>query len=73
MFGAILWHFRKRHKGVWNVLLALLLSVTTLLVAGCSGVIVIDTVPGVYVIQVTGTGMNTNTIHSQNVTLTITK
>ncbi len=73
MFGAILWHFRKRHKGVWNVLLALLLSATTLLVAGCSGTIVIGAAPGVYVIQVTGTGISTNTIHYQNVTLTITK
>jgi hypothetical protein len=73
MFGAMLWHFRKRHKGVWNVLLVLLLSAATLLVAGCNGVIVVDAAPGVYAIQVIGTGLNTNTNHSQNVTLTITK
>ncbi len=73
MFGAILWHFRKRHKGVWNVLLALLLSAATLLMAGCSGTIVVGTAPGVYVIQVTGTGMSTKMIRSQNVTLTVAK
>ena len=73
VFGAMLWHFRKRHKGVWNVLLSLLLFATTLLVTDCSGVIVFGAAPGVYAIQVTGTGINTHSSHSQNLTLTITK
>ncbi len=73
IYGAILWHFRKRHTGVWSVLLVGLLSGMTLMMAGCSGTIVFGAVPGVYVIQVTGTGINTNTIRSQNVMLTITK
>ncbi len=72
LFGGMLWRFRRRHTGVWNVLLALLLSAATLLVAGCSGVIVSSAAPGTYVIQITGTGTSTNVTRSQNVTLIIT-
>jgi hypothetical protein len=73
MFGAMLWHFRKRHTGVWNVLLAMSLSAATLLMTGCSGMTMSSTLPGTYVIQVTATGTTTNTVHYQNVTLNITK
>jgi len=72
LFGGILWRFRGRHKGVWNVLLAMLLAASTLLVAGCSGMSMGSAAPGTYVIQVTATGTNTNTVHYQNVTLIIT-
>jgi len=72
LFGGILWRFRRRHAGVWNVLLAMLLSAATLLMAGCSGMSMGSATPGTYVIQVTATGTNTNTVHYQNVTLIIT-
>ncbi len=72
LFGGILWRFRRRHTGVWNVLMAMLLSAATLLVAGCSGMSMGSATPGTYVIQVTATGTNTNTVHYQNVTLIIT-
>jgi ABC-type glycerol-3-phosphate transport system substrate-binding protein len=54
------------------VLLAMLLAASTLLVAGCSGMSMGSAAPGTYVIQVTATGTNTNTVHYQNVTLIIT-
>ncbi len=72
LFGGMLWRFRRRHTGVWNVLLAMLLAVATLLVADCSGVIVRSAAPGTYVIQITGTGTSTNVTRSQNVILIIT-
>jgi hypothetical protein len=72
LFGGILWRFRRRHAGVWNVLLAMLLSAATLLMAGCSGMSMGSTTPGTYVIQVTATGTTTNMVHYQNVTLIIT-
>ena len=40
---------------------------------GCSGFTQSSAAPGTYVIQVTATGANSNVIHYQNVTLTITK
>jgi hypothetical protein len=55
------------------VLLVGLLFGTSLMMAGCSGTIIFGAAPGVYVIQVTGTGIKTNMIQRQNVTLTITK
>ena len=72
LFGGILWRFRRGHAGVWNVLLAMLLSAATLLMAGCSGMSMGSATPGTYVIQVTATGTTTNMVHFQNVTLIIT-
>jgi hypothetical protein len=42
-----------------------------MLVTGCGGFTSSSATPGTYVIQVTGTGINSNVIHYQNVTLTI--
>jgi len=72
LFGGILWRFRRRHTGVWNVLLAMLLSAATLLMAGCGGMSMGSATPGTYVIEVTATGTTTNMVHYQNVMLIIT-
>ncbi len=72
-FGWIFWRFRRRHAAILTTALVLLLSGTTLLVTGCSGFSSSSAAPGTYVIQVTGTGANSDIIHYQNVTLTITK
>jgi hypothetical protein len=44
-----------------------------MLVNGCSGFTQSTAAPGTYVIQITATGVNSDVIHYQNVTLTITK
>jgi sugar lactone lactonase YvrE len=72
-FGWIFWRFRRRHAAVLATVLVLLLSGAALLVTGCSGFSSSSAAPGTYVIQVTGTGANSDVIHYQNVTLTITK
>jgi sugar lactone lactonase YvrE len=72
-FGWILWRFRKRHAALLSIALVLLLSGAAMLATGCSGMTSSSAAPGTYVIQVTGTGVNSNIIHYQNVTLTITK
>lgn len=72
-FGWAFWRFRKRHAAVWSMVLLLLLSGASLLATGCSGITSSSAAPGTYVIQVTGTGVNSDLIHYQNVTLNITK
>jgi hypothetical protein len=72
-FGWTLWRFRKRHATLLSTALVLLLSGAAMLATGCSGISSSSAAPGTYVIQVTGTGVNSNLIHYQNVTLTITK
>lgn len=72
-FGWTLCRFRKRHATLLGMVLVLLLSGAALLATGCSGMTSSSAAPGTYVIQVTGTGANSNIIHYQNVTLTITK
>jgi sugar lactone lactonase YvrE len=72
-FGWILWRFRRRNAAVITIVLVLLLSGAAMLATGCSGIGSSSAAPGTYVIQVTGTGANSNMIHYQNVTLTITK
>ena len=54
-------------------MLGLLLGVATQLVTGCSGSFTQSSAtPGTYVIQVTGSGANSDISHYQNVSLTIT-
>ena len=72
-FGWILWRFRRRNAAVFTMVLVLLLSGAAMLATGCSGIGSSSAAPGTYVIQVTGTGANSDMIHYQNVTLTITK
>ena len=54
------------------MVLVMVLSAAALLATGCSGFSMGTTAPGTYVIQVTGTGTNSNIIHYQNLTLDIT-
>jgi hypothetical protein len=71
-FGWIFWRFRRRHAVLFVAALALFLS-GAFMVTGCGGYSQVTAVPGTYVIQVTGVGVNSNITHYQNVTLTITK
>ena len=71
-FGWLFWRFRKRHAAVLAIVMLLVLSGAAMLVTGCGGFTSSSAKPGTYVIQVTGTGANSNVIHYQNVTLTIT-
>lgn len=71
-FGWIFWRFRKRHPSLLAMVLVLVLSGAAMLVTGCGGFTSSSAKPGTYVIQVTGTGVNSNVIHYQNVTLKIT-
>lgn len=73
IFGWTLWRFRKRNATLLSMVLILLLSGAAVLATGCSGMSSSSAAPGTYVIQVTGTGVNSNVIHYQNVTLNITK
>ena len=72
-FGLVLWRFRKGHGPVFSVFILLALSAAAMLVNGCSGFTQATAAPGTYTIQITATGANSDVIHYQNVTLTITK
>jgi hypothetical protein len=72
LFGSLFWRFRRRYAKSMTAVLVLFLGVAALLVTGCSGFTQSSAAPGTYVIQVTGTGANSNISHYQNVTLTIT-
>jgi hypothetical protein len=72
-FGWLFWRLRKRSLGLFTLVLVVALSAGALLATGCGGYSSSSAAPGTYVIQITGTGTNSNVIHYQNVTLTITK
>jgi hypothetical protein len=71
-FGGVFWRFRKRHAGFMTMALVLLLGGAAMMVSSCGGFSQSSAVPGTYVIQVTGTGDNSNISRYQNVTLVIT-
>ena len=71
-FGWVFWRFRRRQTGLLTMVLVVVLSAAALFATGCSGFSMGSAAPGTYVIQVTGTGTNSNTIHYQDLTLTIT-
>jgi sugar lactone lactonase YvrE len=70
-FGCIFWRFRKRYAKFMTMALILFLGGAALLVTGCGGFSQSSATPGTYVIQVTGTGANSNISRYQNVTLVI--
>ena len=73
LFGCIFWRFRKLHTKAMTAGLVLLMCFGALVFSGCSGSFSQSAAtPGTYVIQVTGTGSQSNISHYQNVTLTIT-
>ena len=72
-FGLFFRRFRKRHAAVFTSVLVLLLSGAALLVSGCGGISSSNAAPGTYVIQVTGVGANSDLVHYQNVTVTVTQ
>jgi len=71
-FGWLLWRVRRRNMGFFTLVLAIALSAGALFATGCSGYSSSTAKPGSYVIQVIGTGTNTQVIHYQNISLTIT-
>ncbi len=73
LFGCIFWRFRRRHARWMTTGLVLLMGFGALVFSGCSGSFTQSSAtPGTYVIQITGTGSQSNISHYQNVTLTIT-
>ena len=73
LFGWVFWRLRRRNAGVFAMTVVLLLSALVLTATGCNSYSVNTAAPGNYVIQVTGTGANSNVVHYQNVSLNITK
>ena len=72
-FGCLFARFRKRHFKGLTTLLLLCLAGAAMLLTGCTGYSQASAKPGTYVIQVNGTGVNSNITQYQNVTLNITK
>jgi sugar lactone lactonase YvrE len=72
-FGCLFWRLRKRHSAVFTTLAVVLFGLASMALTACNGFTQTSATPGTYVIQVTGTGNNSNIEHYQNVTITITK
>jgi hypothetical protein len=72
-FGIVLRRFRRRNRVFARVLPLLLLVAASLLLNGCGGFSQISAAVGTYSIQVTGTGVNSDIVHFQNVKLTVTQ
>jgi hypothetical protein len=72
-FGCLFWRLRKRHRAVFTSLAVVLFGLASMALTACSGFTQVSAAPGTYVIQVTGTGTNSDIEHYQNVTITITK
>lgn len=71
LFGSVFWRYRKRHAVLFPAALLLLAS-GALSIAGCNHVDPARAAPGTYTIQITGVGVNTNTLQSQTISMTIT-
>jgi hypothetical protein len=72
-FGWLFWWLRRRNAAVGSLLLVLALSAGALFATGCSGLSMGSAAPGTYTIQIVGTGTNSNVVHYQSETVTITK
>lgn len=72
-FGCFFARFRKRQWSGLATLLLFGLAGTAMLVTGCGGYSQVSANPGTYLIQVNGTGVNSNITQFQNLTLNITK
>jgi hypothetical protein len=71
IFGLFFWRFRRKHSGVFCLLLVLLLTGAALTITGCSGLTSSGAQPGTYTFQVTAAGVKTGMNHAVNVTLTV--
>lgn len=71
-FGWVFWRFRRRNTRFLTLVLVLALSAAALLATGCGGFSSSKAATGTFTIQVTGTGLNSEVIHYQSITLTIT-
>ncbi len=72
-FGWIFWRLRRRNAGILTTAMALVFSAAALVATGCTGFIVNTAAPGNYVIQVTGTGADSDVVEYQNLWLDITQ
>ena len=72
-FGWIFRRLRRENAPVLASVLVLVLLAASLAVTGCTSFSEITAAPGTYVIQVVGTGTNSDVVHYQNVTLIITQ
>jgi hypothetical protein len=72
-FGWIFWRLRRRNASLLTLALVLALSAASLVATGCNSFSQSTAAPGTYVIQVTGTGTNSDLVHYQDVTLDITQ
>jgi hypothetical protein len=74
-FGMVFWRLRRRTSAFASIapLLLMLLAAGAMLLNGCGGLSQINAAVGSYTIQVTGTGVNSDLVHYQNVALTVTK
>ncbi len=72
-FGCVFWRLRKRHGAVFTTLAVVLFALASMALTACSGFTQVSAAPGTYVIQVVGTGTNSDIVHYQNVSITITK
>jgi large repetitive protein len=72
-FGCLFWRYRKHHRAVFSTVAVVLFGLASMAVTACSGFTQASAAPGTYVIQVTGTGANSDIVHYQNVSITITK
>jgi hypothetical protein len=73
LFGCLFWRLRKRHSAVFATMAVLLFGLASMAMTACNGFTQTSAAPGTYVIQVTGTGNNSDIEHYQNVTITISK
>ena len=71
VFGLFFWRFRRKHSGVFCLLLVLLLTGAAFTITGCSGLVSGGAQPGTYTFQVTAAGVKTRTNHAVNITLTV--
>ena len=72
-FGWLFWRMRRRNASAWSLILLLTLSAGALFATGCSGFSMGSAAPGTYTIQIVGTGTNSNVVHYQSETVTITQ